>query len=121
MSSPWQTPEQAEAVYKTAKKVEGLNRSMRFSRSNVLRLRRRWNRLIGRRIEGKSRRRLPAPGRVDTRVRQILDDRAIARVCQAAKKDTCGACRASTLGVKRIINWLLLPETEYLAIRSQVF
>ena len=28
---------------------------------------------------------------------------------------------AGTLGVKRIINWLLLPESEYMAIRSQVF
>lgn len=121
-----QTPEQAEAVYKTAKKVEGLrslNAFLPVKRSSTFDA-------VG---TGSSDAALKAqveaalartPGVVDTRVHvEILDDRAILLgvVSGSEEKTRAEHAVASTLGVKRIINWLLLPETEYLAIRSQVF
>jgi osmotically-inducible protein OsmY len=64
------------------------------------------------------------PGVVDTRVQvEVLDNRAILLgvVSGDEEKNRAERAVAATVGVKRIINWLLLPETEYLATRSQVF
>ena len=121
-----QNPEQAEAVYKTARKVEGLrslNAFLPVKHSSTFDA-------VGKvssdaalkaQVEAELAR---TPGVVDTRVHvEILDDRAILLgvVSGSEEKTRAEHAAASTLGVKRIINWLLLPETEYLAIRSQVF
>jgi osmotically-inducible protein OsmY len=61
---------------------------------------------------------------VDSRVHvEVLDDRAVLLgiVSGSEERTRAEAAAAGTIGVKRIINWLLLPESEYLAIRSQVF
>jgi hypothetical protein len=42
-------------------------------------------------------------------------------VSGSEEKGRAERAAAATVGVKRSINWLWLPETEYLAIRSQVF
>jgi len=120
------SPEQAEAVYKTARKVEGLrslNAFLPVKHSSIVDS-------VGKvspdaalkaQVEAELAR---TPGVVDTRVHvEILDDRAILLgvVSGSEEKTRAEHAVASTLGVKRIINWLLLPETEYLAIRSQVF
>jgi osmotically-inducible protein OsmY len=65
-----------------------------------------------------------APGVVDSRVHvEVLDNRAILLgiVSDTEEKTRAENAAAATVGVKRIISWLLLPESEYLAIRSQVF
>jgi osmotically-inducible protein OsmY len=53
----------------------------------------------------------------------VLDNRAILLgiVSDTEEKTRAENAAAATVGVKRIISWLLLPESEYLAIRSQVF
>jgi osmotically-inducible protein OsmY len=121
-----QSPEQAEAVYQAASKVEGLrslNAFLPVKRPSTVDS-------VG---KGSSDAELKAqveaalartPGVVDTRVHvEILDDRAILLgvVSGSEEKTRAEHAVASTLGVKRIINWLLLPDTDYLAIRSQVF
>lgn len=120
------SPEQAEAVYKTARKVEGLrslNAFLPVKRPSAFDT-------VGKvssdaalkaQVEAELAR---TPGVVDRRVQvEILDDRAILLgvVSGSEERTRAEQAAASTLGVKRIINWLLLPETEYLAIRSQVF
>jgi osmotically-inducible protein OsmY len=116
--------EQAEAVYRAAKKVEGL-RSL-----NAFLPVRRSHDTVGKvspdaelkgRVESALAR---TPGLVDSRVHvEVLDDRAVLLgvVSGSEEKDRAEHAAAATIGVKRIINWLLLPESEYLAIRSQVF
>jgi len=121
-----QSPEQAEAVYQAASKVEGLrslNAFLPVKRPST----------FDSAGKGPSDAELKAqveaalartPGVVDTRVHvEILDDRAILLgvVSGSEEKTRAEHAVASTLGVKRIINWLLLPDTDYLAIRSQVF
>jgi osmotically-inducible protein OsmY len=121
-----QSPEQAEAVYQAASKVEGLrslNAFLPVKRPSTFDS-------VG---KGSSDAELKAqveaalartPGVVDTRVHvEILDDRAILLGVVSGNEEKTRAehAVASTLGVKRIINWLLLPDTDYLAIRSQVF
>jgi osmotically-inducible protein OsmY len=61
---------------------------------------------------------------VDSRVNvEVLDDRVVLLgvVSSDEEKTRAEQAAAGTIGVKRTINWLLLPESEYLAIRSQVF
>jgi osmotically-inducible protein OsmY len=121
-----QSPEQAEAVYQAASKVEGLrslNAFLPVKRPSTFDA-------VG---KGSSDAALKAqveaalartPGVVDTRVHvEILDDRAVLLGVVSGREEKTRAEQAvaSTLGIKRIINWLLLPDTEYLAIRSQVF
>jgi osmotically-inducible protein OsmY len=121
-----QSPEQAEAVYQAASKVEGLrslNAFLPVKRPSTVDS-------VG---KGSSDAELKAqveaalartPGVVDTRVHvEILDDRAVLLgvVSGSEEKTRAEHAVASTLGVKRIINWLLLPDTDYLVIRSQVF
>jgi len=120
------SPEQAEAVYKTARKVEGLRSLNAFlpvkHPSTVDTIGKvSPDAALKAQVEAELAR---TPGVVDTRVHvEILDDRAILLgvVSGSEEKTRAEQAVASTLGVKRIINWLLLPETEYLAIRSQVF
>jgi osmotically-inducible protein OsmY len=116
--------EQAEAVYKAAQKVEGL-RSL-----NAFLPVRRVQDTVGKvssdaelkaQVESALAR---TPGLVDSRVYvEVLDDRVVLLgvVSGSQEKDRAERAAAATVGVKRTINWLLLPETEYLAIRSQVF
>jgi osmotically-inducible protein OsmY len=64
------------------------------------------------------------PGLVDSRIHvEVLDDRAVLLgvVSGDEEKDRAEGAAAATIGIKRIINWLLLPDSQYLAIRSQVF
>lgn len=120
------SPEQAEAVYKTARKVEGLRSLNAFlpakhpsTVDTVGKVS--SDAALKAQVEAELAR---TPGVVDTRVHvEILDDRAILLgvVSGSEEKTRAEHAAVSTLGVKRIINWLLLPETEYLAIRSQVF
>jgi len=118
------SPEQAQAVFQAAKKVEGL-RSI-----NAFLPVKRTVETVGKvapdstlkaQVEAAL---AQAPGVVESRVHvEVLDDRAILLgvVSGDEEKTRAENAAAATMGVKRIINWLLLPEAEYLAIRSQVF
>jgi osmotically-inducible protein OsmY len=121
-----QSSEQAEAVYRAASKVEGLrslNAFLPVKRPSVADA-------VGNVTSDES---LKAqvqaalartPGLVDSRVHvEVLDDRVILLgvVSGSEEKTRAEQTAAGTLGIKRIINWLLLPESDYLAIRSQVF
>jgi osmotically-inducible protein OsmY len=121
-----QSQEQAQAVYQAASKVEGLrslNAFLPVKRPAALDT-------VGKvtsdedlktQVEAALAR---APGLVDSRVHvEVLDDRAVLLgiVSGSEERTRAEAAAAGTIGVKRIINWLLLPESEYLAIRSQVF
>ena len=121
-----QNSEQAEAVYQAARKVEGLrslNAFLPVKRPSTLEA-------VGKvttddalkaQVESALAR---TPGLVDSRVHvEVLDDRVVLLgvVSGNEEKTRAEQAAASTIGVKRIINWLLLPETEYLVIRSQVF
>jgi osmotically-inducible protein OsmY len=118
--------EQAEAVYQTASQVEGLrslNAFLPVKRPSALDK-------VGTVASDES---LKAevqaalartPGLVDSRVQvEVLDNRAVLLGVVSGNEEKTRAehAAAATIGVKRIINWLLLPESEYLAIRSQVF
>ena len=120
------SPEQAEAVYQAASKVEGLRSVNAFlpvkqastfdSVEHVS-----SDAALKAQIEEALTR---TPGVVDVRVHvEVLDSRAILIGVVSGTEERTRAidATASTVGVKRIINWLLVPETEYLAIRSQVF
>lgn len=118
------SPEQAEAVFRAAKRVEGLRSLNAFlpvkrvhdTMGNVT-----SDATLKAQVESAL---SHTPGVVDTRVHvEVLDDRAILLgvVSGDEEKDRAERAAAATVGVKRTINWLLLPESEYLAIRSQVF
>ena len=118
------TPEQAEAVFQAAKKVEGL-RSI-----NAFLPVKRTADTIGKVIPDSTvKAQLQSalartPGIVESRVHvEVLDNRAILLgvVSGDEEKTRAEEAASATIGVKRIINWLLLPESQYLAIRSQVF
>jgi osmotically-inducible protein OsmY len=118
------TPEQAEAVFQVAKKVEGL-RSI-----NAFLPVKRTADTIGKVIPDSTvKAQLQSalartPGIVESRVHvEVLDNRAILLGVVSGDEEKTRAEKAAsaTIGVKRIINWLLLPESQYLAIRSQVF
>lgn len=117
-------PEQAEAVFQAAKKVEGLRSINAF-----LPVKRTVDTLgkvipdstVKAQVEAALAR---TPGIVESRVHvEVLDNRAILLgvVSGDEEKTRAEQTASATIGVKRIINWLLLPESEYLAIRSQVF
>jgi osmotically-inducible protein OsmY len=121
-----QSPEQAEAVYRTASKVEGLRSLNAFLPSkrpstvdtvgNVT-----SDENLKTQIQAALAR---TAGLVDSRVHvEVLDDRAILLGVVSGSEERTRAEQAATgtVGIKRIINWLLLPESDYLAIRSQVF
>jgi osmotically-inducible protein OsmY len=119
-----QSPEQAEAVFQAAKKVEGLRSVNAF-----LPLKRTVDG-IGKVTSDAALKEhvqaalAQAPGVVDARVQvEVLDGRAVLLgvVSDVDEKSRAEGAAAATAGVKRVISWLLLPETEYLAIRSQVF
>jgi osmotically-inducible protein OsmY len=121
-----QSSEQAEAVYRVASNVEGLrslNAFLPVKRSSSFDA-------IGKvtpdeKLKGQIRAALARTrGLVDSRVHvEVLDDRAVLLgvVSDNEEKTRAEQAAAGTIGVKRIINWLLLAESEYLAIRSQVF
>ena len=121
-----QSSEQAEAVYRAASKVEGLrslNAFLPVKRPST-------SETLGKittdadlraQVEASLAR---TPGLVDSRVHvEVLDERAVLLGVVSGNEEMKRAeqAAASTIGVKRIINWLLLPESDYLAIRSQVF
>ena len=120
------SPEQAEAVYRAASKVEGLRSVNAFlpvkrplTSDTIEKVTSDEN--LKAQIETALAR---TPGVVDTRIQvEVLDDRAVLLgvVSDNDEKIRAEHIAASTIGVKRIINWLLLPETDYLAARSQVF
>jgi osmotically-inducible protein OsmY len=120
------SPEQAGAIYQVASKVQGLrslNAFLPVKRPSTFGT-------VGKVTPDES---LKAqvqdalartPGLVDSRVHvEVLDERAILLgvVSGSEEKSRAEHAVASTLGVRRIVNWLLLPESDYLAIRSQVF
>jgi osmotically-inducible protein OsmY len=121
-----QSPEQADAVYQAASQVEGLrslNAFLPVKRPST-------SDMVGTVTDDETLKKhveavlAQTPGLVDSRVHvEVLDNRAILLgvVSGNEEKTRAELAAASTLGVKRIINWLLLPETDYLAIRSQVF
>jgi osmotically-inducible protein OsmY len=118
------TPEQAEAVFQAAKKVEGL-RSI-----NAFLPVKRTADIVGKVIPDSTVKAqveaalVRTPGIVESRVHvEVLDNRAILLGVVSGNEEKARAEEAAsaTVGVKRIINWLLLPESQYLAIRSQVF
>jgi osmotically-inducible protein OsmY len=120
-----QSPEQAEAVYRAASKVEGLR-----SLNAFLPVKRPSTDTLGKvtsdeKVKAQVQAALArTPGLVDSRVNvEVLDDRVVLLgvVSSDEEKTRAEQAAAGTIGVKRTINWLLLPESEYLAIRSQVF
>jgi osmotically-inducible protein OsmY len=117
-----QSPEQAEAVFQAASKVEGLrsvNAFLPLKRAMIGKVT--SDAALKAQVEAALAR---APGVVDARVRvEVLDDRAVLLgvVSDVDEKTRAERASAATVGVKRVISWLLLPDTEYLAIRSQVF
>lgn len=116
--------EQARAVFQAAKKVDGLR-----SLNAFLPVKRAvdtvGNVTSDAALKAEVRSALMrTPGVVDTRVQvEVLDNRAILLgvVSGQEEKDRAERAVAGTVGVKRTINWLLLPEMEYSAARSQVF
>jgi osmotically-inducible protein OsmY len=118
--------EQAEAVYRTASQVEGLrslNAFLPVKRSSTLDTvgNVASDESVKAQVEAALAR---TPGLVDSRVQvEVLDSRAVLLGVVSGTEERTRAeyAAAATLGVTRIINWLLLPESEYLAIRSQVF
>jgi osmotically-inducible protein OsmY len=118
------SPEQAEAVFQAAKKVEGLR-----SINAYLPVKRTVDTVgkvipdstVKTQVESALAR---TPGIVESRVHvEVLDNRAILLgvVSGDEEKNRAEEAASATIGVKRTINWLLLPESQYLAIRSQVF
>lgn len=121
------SPQQAEAVYQTASKIEGLRSLNAFlpvkrpSAYDAVGPKVASDASLKAQVEASLAR---TPGLVDSRVHvEVLDERAVLLgvVSGTEEKRRAEQAAATTIGVKRIINWLLLPETEYLAIRSQVF
>ena len=118
------SPEQAEAVFQAAKTVDGLR-----SLNAFLPVKRTYDTVGNVTSDATLKVNVQSalartPGVVDTRVHvEVLDNRAILLgvVSGDEEKDRAERAVAATVGVNRIINWLLLPETEYLATRSQVF
>ena len=118
------TPEQAETVFQAAKKVEGLrsiNAFLPVKRSADTLGKVIPDSTVKAQVEAALMR---TPGIVESRVHvEVLDNRAILLgvVSGDEEKTRAEETASATIGVKRIINWLLLPESQYLAIRSQVF
>ena len=120
-------PEQAEAVFSTAKHVKGLR-----SLDAFLPVKRAAPDELAENVtsseatlKAQIRSALAeAPGVVNTRVHvEVLDDRAVLLGVVSGDEERMRAERAAagTSGVKRVTNWLLLPESQYMAIRTQVF
>jgi osmotically-inducible protein OsmY len=118
------SPEEAEAVFQVAKKVEGLrsiNAFLPVERTVETVGKVMPDSTLKAQVQGALAR---MPGVVESRVQvEVLDNRAILLgvVSGEEEKTRAEQAAAATIGVKRTINWLLLPESQYLAIRSQVF
>ncbi|HEU4501713.1 MAG TPA: BON domain-containing protein [Nitrospira sp.] len=119
------SPEQAQAVFETAKTVKGLQ-----SIEAVLPVKQRPSADAGKvtadsvlksQIESAL---TGGIGMVSGRVHvEVLNGRVVLLGVVSGGEDRERAERAAagTMGVTRVTNWLLLPDTEYMAIRSQVF
>ena len=119
------TPEQAQAVFETAKSVKGLQ-----SIEALLPVKQPPSSDVGKvtadaalksQIESAL---TPASGIVSGRVHvEVMNGRAVLLgvVSDLEEKGRAERAAAGTMGVTRVTNWLLLPETKYMAIRSQVF
>jgi osmotically-inducible protein OsmY len=118
------SPDQAEAVFQAAKKVRGLrsiNAFLPVERTVEMVGKITPDSTLKTQVEAALAR---MPGVVESRVHvEVLDNRAILLgvVSGDEEKTRAEEAAAATIGVKRTINWLLLPESQYLAIRSQVF
>ena len=118
------SPQQAEAVFQTAKNVEGLrsiNAFLPVKRTVDTVGKVMPDSTVKAQVEAAL---AQAPDLVESRVHvEVLDNRAILLgvVSGEDEKTRAEEAASATVGVKRIINWLLLPESQYLAIRSQVF
>jgi hyperosmotically inducible periplasmic protein len=120
-----ESPEQAQAVFETAKSVKGLQ-----SIEAVLPVKQPPSADVGKvtsdstlktQIESALTR---ATGTVSSRVHvEVLNGRVVLLgvVTSGEERERAERAAAGTIGVTRVTNWLLLPDTEYMAIRSQVF
>ncbi len=118
-------PQQAQAVFETARGVKGLQ-----SIEAVLPVKQPPSADVGKvtsdavlksQIESALTR---AAGVVASRVHvEVMNGRVVLLgiVSGGEEKERAERAATGTMGVTRITNWLLLPETEYMAIRSQVF
>ena len=122
-----QNAKQAEAVFKTAKNVHGLRSVDAFLPVKLATANETAENVTSEEAKLKAQIKsalAKAPGVVDTRVHiEVLDDRAVLLGVVSGNEEKLRAERAAaeTSGVKRVTNWLLLPESQYMAIRSQVF
>ena len=119
------SPEQAQAVFETAKTVKGLQ-----SIEAVLPVKQPPSADVGKvtsdsalksQIESALTR---GTGMVSGRVHvEVLNGRVVLLgvVSGGEERERAERAAAGTIGVTRVTNWLLLPDTEYMAIRSQVF
>jgi osmotically-inducible protein OsmY len=117
--------DQAQAVFETAKSVKGLQ-----SVEAVLPVKQPPPTDVGKVISDSalksqiesalSRDTAMVSGRVHV---EVLNGRVVLLgvVSGGEEKERAERAAAGTIGVTRVTNWLLLPETEYMAIRSQVF
>ncbi|HKY71725.1 MAG TPA: BON domain-containing protein [Nitrospira sp.] len=118
------SPEEAEAVFRVAKQVEGLrsvNAYLPVRRASDTMGKVTTDSTLKSQVQAALAR---TPGLVDSRVLvEVLDDRAVLLGVVSGDEEKARAERAAagTVGIKRIINWLLLPDSQYLVIRSQVF
>jgi len=120
-------PKQAEAVFNTAKQVKGLRSLDAFlpvKRAGPAELAENVTSDEATLKEQIKTALANAPGVVNTRVQvEVLDDRVVLLgvVSGSEEKMRAEHAAAGTSGVKRVTNWLLLPESQYMAIRTQVF
>ena len=117
--------EQAQAVFETAKTVKGLQ-----SVEAVLPVKQPPPTDVGKVISDSTlksqiesaltRGTAMVSGRVHV---EVLNGRVVLLgvVSGSDERERAERAAAGTIGVTRVTNWLLLPETEYMAIRSQVF
>lgn len=117
--------EQAQAVFETAKSVKGLQ-----SVEAVLPVKQPPPTDVGKVISDSTlksqiesaltRGTAMVSGRVHV---EVLNGRVVLLgvVSGSDERERAERAAAGTIGVTRVTNWLLLPETEYMAIRSQVF
>jgi Predicted periplasmic or secreted lipoprotein len=119
------SPEQTQAVFETAKSVKGLQ-----SIEAVLPVKRQPSADVGKVISDSALKSqiqsalTSGTAMVSGRVHvEVLNGRVVLLgvVSGGEERERAERAAAGTIGVTRVTNWLLLPETEYMAIRSQVF
>jgi len=119
------SPEQTQAVFETAKSVKGLQ-----SIEAVLPVKQQPSADVGKVISDSALKSqiqsalTSGTAMVSGRVHvEVLNGRVVLLgvVSGGEERERAERAAAGTIGVTRVTNWLLLPETEYMAIRSQVF